>query len=93
MDHWLVADAKTALGKPQLWVPEEKIADGWYNLRVGVVVISCWKGDSKKPRCFPFLPCLDTQNVVIEPAENSLLRLARLVLLLSGHQSHQVRSP
>jgi hypothetical protein len=44
MDHWLVADAKTTLGKPQLWIPEEKIADGWYNLRVGVAVISQCQG-------------------------------------------------
>ncbi len=40
LDHWLVADAKTIIGRPQLWVPEEKIADGWYNLRVGIV---CWE--------------------------------------------------
>lgn len=35
MDHWIVADARTALGRHQLWVPEDKLADGWYNLRVG----------------------------------------------------------
>jgi hypothetical protein len=34
MDHWLVLDQRSAAGRPQLWVPEDKVADGWYNLMV-----------------------------------------------------------
>jgi hypothetical protein len=34
MDHWMVLDQRSAAGRPQLWVPDDKLADGWYNLRV-----------------------------------------------------------
>jgi hypothetical protein len=37
MDHWVMLDQKSAAGRPQLWVPEDKLADGWYNLRVSGV--------------------------------------------------------
>jgi hypothetical protein len=36
MTHWLVMGAQDNVTKPQMWAPEEKVADGWYNLRVSL---------------------------------------------------------
>jgi hypothetical protein len=38
MSYWMVMGAADSVSKPQMWVPEEKVADGWYNLQVGVGV-------------------------------------------------------
>jgi hypothetical protein len=38
LDHWLVLNAGQGAGTRQLWRPEEKVADGWYNIRVSLHV-------------------------------------------------------
>lgn len=35
LTRWLVLNPLTDLSKPLLWMPEDKVADGWYNIRVG----------------------------------------------------------
>lgn len=34
LTHWMVLGTRSDARKPQLWMPEDKVADGWYNLRV-----------------------------------------------------------
>lgn len=48
MDHWMVLDQRSAAGRPQLWVPEDKLADGWYNLRVShpLTIVVPWSDHS-----------------------------------------------
>jgi len=35
MDHWWILDTPVKADRPYIWVPEDRLAEGWYNIGVG----------------------------------------------------------
>jgi hypothetical protein len=44
LTHWMVMGAGDSVAKSQVYVPDDRVAEGWYNLRVSGALWLLWRG-------------------------------------------------